>query len=112
MEAGAHTVLGHVQHPLVSADLLWILTPLEFHRLEIREVDQRYFTGSQHCLCKGGSSFCPVFNCEVLPGCLVIAQYISRSKSLMLKGLWQGVRPMKCFFLNVSQLLAVGGSQR
>lgn len=112
MEAGAHTVLGHVQHPLVSADLLWTLTPLDSYHLEMGEMDQRSCMGSQHCLCKGGSCFCPVFNCEGLPGCLVIAQYISRSKSLMLKGLWQGVRPMKCFFLNVSQLLAVGGSQR
>lgn len=47
-----------------------------------------------------------------LTGCLVIAQSISRSKSLMLRGLWQGVRSMKCFFLNVSQLQALGGSQR
>lgn len=47
-----------------------------------------------------------------LPACLVIAQSISCSKSLMLRGLWQSVRPMKCFFLNVSQLWALGGSQR
>lgn len=68
--------------------------------------------GSQHRLVKGDSGFCPVFKSDRMTGCLVIAQSISRSKSLMLRGLWQGVKPMKCFFLNVSQLWAVGGSQR
>lgn len=98
--------------PRVFQTLVWPLMLAETELLELEEVGSRSCMGSQHHLVTGDSGFCPVFNSDGLPGCLVIAQAISRSKSLMLRSLWQGVRPMKHFFLNVSQLQAVGGRQR
>lgn len=90
-------VLGHGLHPLVCPALMQPSMLGKTDLLELEKVEQRSCTGSQHHLVKCDSRFCPMFNSDGLPGCLIIAQSISRSRSLMLRGLWQGVRPMKCF---------------